>query len=399
MIGPREGARPPDWTSVPLESLLKSSADLTYGIVQPGPDTAGGIPIVRVKDIRNGRVAVAEPIRVAPEVERSYERSRLEGGELLVTLVGTVGECAVAPPSLRGWNTARAVAVARIRQEIGAPWIALCMSLRESRDRIAARVNTTVQTTLNLRDLRQMPVLLPPDEERWGIAATLGALDDKIESNERAISLTEHLADAVFARSADGMHALAEIGTLTMGSSPPGESYNQAGIGLPFYQGVRDFGRRSPTRRVWTSAPVRRAEDGDSLISVRAPVGRLNRATETCCIGRGLAALSSPWPSCALCALRAADELWLPYQGEGTVFGAINRADLAGCGLQWPSDTQRRDDLEANLAPLDAKIASLVRESGRLELLRDALLPELLAGRLRVPEAREAFADAVDAIN
>src|ERR1017187_5927752 len=85
--------------------------------------------------------------------------------------------------------------------------------------------------------------------------------------------------------------ALQECCTVISGQSPPGETYNDGGIGLPFYQGKTEFNDLHPTPRKWCTEPTKLAEDGDVLISVRAPVGPTNLANETCCIGRGLAAL------------------------------------------------------------------------------------------------------------
>ena len=69
---------------------------------------------------------------------------------------------------------------------------------------------------------------------------------------------------------------------LTMGQSPPGETYNETGNGLPFFQGRRDFGFRYPSNRVYCAAPQRLADHGDTLVSVRAPVGDVNMAMERC---------------------------------------------------------------------------------------------------------------------
>lgn len=99
-----------NWQTVPLAELIKPDKGISYGIVQPGAHEADGIPIVRVTDVRNGRIAIHSPLRVAQAIERAHARTRLSGGELLLTIVGTVGECAVVPKSLAGWNTARAIA-------------------------------------------------------------------------------------------------------------------------------------------------------------------------------------------------------------------------------------------------------------------------------------------------
>ena len=75
---------------------------------------------------------------------------------------------------------------------------------------------------------------------------------------------------------------LDSVAQIIMGQSPPGSTYNECENGLPFYQGVVDFGTRYPSRRVYCSAPTRIAESGDILFSVRAPIGQVNIATERC---------------------------------------------------------------------------------------------------------------------
>ena len=90
----------------------------------------------------------------------------------------------------------------------------------------------------------------------------------------------------------DWQEFLSEIANF-MGQSPDGSSYNENGNGTVFYQGRAEFGTRFPSRRLFTTQPKRMAEKGDVLISVRAPVGDLNVAYESCCLGRGLAGIQS----------------------------------------------------------------------------------------------------------
>jgi len=87
------------------------------------------------------------------------------------------------------------------------------------------------------------------------------------------------------------MPELSSIADLIMGQSPPSTTYNLEGDGLPFFQGKTDFGSRHPRPRQFCSAPLKIANPGDILISIRAPVGPTNIADEECCIGRGLAAI------------------------------------------------------------------------------------------------------------
>lgn len=187
-----------EWEIVPLERLVAPERAISYGIVQPGTPVIDGVPIVRVTDIRNGRIAATEPLRVSPQIEAAYARTRLQGGELLLTLVGTVGEAAVVPVVLAGWNTARAVAVIPVNEDIGSYWVKLALQSPEVRHIIDSRLNTTVQATLNLRDVAQLPIVVPPEAERRAIAHILGTLDDKIELNRKMSETLEAMARALF---------------------------------------------------------------------------------------------------------------------------------------------------------------------------------------------------------
>jgi type I restriction enzyme S subunit len=187
-----------EWRSLPLSSLLAEGRAISYGIVQPGTHQDVGVPIVRVTDIRGGRISVDKPLRVAREIEARYARTRLRGGELLLTLVGTVGESAVVPPEMEGWNVARAVAVIPVREDIGADWVKIALNAPEAREMIFGRLNTTVQATLNLKDVAQLPILLPEEDERERISNILGTLDDKIDVNRRMNETLEATARAIF---------------------------------------------------------------------------------------------------------------------------------------------------------------------------------------------------------
>lgn len=84
---------------------------------------------------------------------------------------------------------------------------------------------------------------------------------------------------------------LKDIAIINMGQSPDSKTYNEEKKGIPFYQGKSDFGKINPIPRVWCLNPIKIAERDDILISVRAPIGDTNIATERCCIGRGLASI------------------------------------------------------------------------------------------------------------
>lgn len=179
--------------------------------------------------------------------------------------------------------------------------------------------------------------------------------------------------------------ALKDIAEITMGQSPSGSSYNENGIGEVFYQGRAEFGTRFPNRRLYTTEPKRMAEVGDILLSVRAPVGDLNVANERCCIGRGLGAIHSKsgHSSFILYTMISLRPQLDVFNGEGTVFGSINRNALNDLPIQLPAQAAI-DEFERMVHPMDDMIRTNYEENCRLQALRDSLLPRLMSGEIDV---------------
>ena len=172
-----------------------------------------------------------------------------------------------------------------------------------------------------------------------------------------------------------------------MGQSPSSSSYNENGVGEVFFQGRAEFGFRFPTRRLFTTEPKRMADAGDVLLSVRAPVGDLNVAYERCCIGRGLAAIRSKnnHQSFVLYTMFSLEKQLDVFNGEGTVFGSINRNSLNDMPILIPSENTI-EEFERIVAPMDAIIHNNYDEICRLQEIRDHLLPCLMSGELDVSD-------------
>ena len=178
---------------------------------------------------------------------------------------------------------------------------------------------------------------------------------------------------------------LSDIAIVTMGQSPKGDTYNEDGVGTVFFQGRAEFGFRFPARRLYTTDPKRMAQANDALMSVRAPVGDMNVAYENCCVGRGLAAIRSKdgHQSFVLYTMFDLREELNVFNGEGTVFGSINRDALNTMPISIPPK-KVLDEFEAIVAPMDAAIRNNYDEICRLEDIRDSLLPRLMSGELDV---------------
>ena len=255
---------------------------------------------------------------------------------------------------------------------------------------------STGQTEINRRRLQDEVIIRYPNDKlvQKNIGSFLANIDEKIKTNKEINKNLEQQAQAIYQQmfidnaSSDWTEGtLSDIADITMGQSPSGSSYNEDGNGTIFFQGRAEFGFRFPTVRLYTTEPKRMACANDTLMSVRAPVGDLNVAHTDCCIGRGLATIHSKnnHQSFVLYTMFSLKKQLDVFNGEGTVFGSINRNSLNEMPLLIPS-SEKIDEFEALVAPMDAAIRNNYDEICRLEQLRDSLLSKLMSGELDVSD-------------
>lgn len=243
---------------------------------------------------------------------------------------------------------------------------------------------------------------LPPLDIQKKIAGVLGALDDKIELNNKINQNLEAQAQALFkswfidfepfgGKMPDDwkIGKLGEIADITMGQSPNGSSYNEDKQGCIFFQGRAEFGKRFPSVRLYTTEPKRMAKKNDILMSVRAPVGDFNIAVEDCCIGRGLCSIRAKgnFQSFVLYTIWSLQKQLEIFNGEGTVFGAINKDSLNSLPITIPS-LANIGQFENIVSSLDNIIRNNFLENTRLAELRDTLLPKLMSGEINVDDVK-----------
>ena len=391
-----------------------------------------GVPVVPTEGIGRRRLLTEGIPEVAEETAARLSRHRLKSGDILFARRGVqaTGLSAIVTPKQEGWLCGTGAILLRVTGEaIDPEFLSFFLSAEESVLWLKQHAVGAVMPNLNEGVIRQIPLTLPPLAEQKAIVAVLGALDDKIELNRRMNATLEAMARALFqswfvdfdpvrakldGRQPTGLDsttaalfpatfqdsALGHIplgwkaGTVndafnfTMGQSPPGDTYNDEGNGLPFYQGRTDFGFRFPTRRIFCSAPARNAKAGDTLVSVRAPVGDINMANEECCIGRGVAAVRHKTGATSFTyhAMANLEPDFAKFEAEGTVFGSINKQNFENLRFVIPPP-EIVTAYERQAAPLDEQIYNLEHQSRTLATLRDTLLPKLLSGALSVAVA------------
>jgi type I restriction enzyme S subunit len=234
------------------------------------------------------------------------------------------------------------------------------------------------------------------------IAATLVAYDHLIENNRRRMALLEELTRQLYREwfvrfrfpghehtcLTDGVpdgwnrKALGDLAEITMGQSPASEHYNEIGEGLPFHQGVTDFGDRFVNHRIYCATRNRVAEAGDILCSVRAPVGRLNVTLAKIVIGRGLAALRSKTGRQALLFEQLRDHFFKEdLIGAGVIFASVTKKEFLSQVILDPPEWLA-SIFENLLQPVDQQLRVLALQNLKLHAARDLLLPRLMNGEI-----------------
>jgi type I restriction enzyme S subunit len=172
--------------------------------------------------------------------------------------------------------------------------------------------------------------------------------------------------------------SLKDVSEINMGQSPPSEDCNEKKEGLPFYQGNAEFGSKYPSPKKWCEKSKKIADEGDILISVRAPVGEINIAPHKCCIGRGLAAITAKSiHSQFLYHLLFLRRKYLQKISQGSTFEAINSKELSDLLIFLPAVTEQKKIAEI-LTTLDEAIEKTSQIIEKTKEAKKGLMQKLL---------------------
>lgn len=153
---------PRRFPSMRLGTLVDESRGISYGIVQRGPDRDTGVAVLRISDIAGGKVNQTKLKITTPEIAGRFRRTCLVGGELVISIRGTVGLVAAVPSSLAGANVSREIAVIPLKRGVSRTFVRDLIRTDGAQRHIVADVKGVAQSGINLEDLRELPVIQPP---------------------------------------------------------------------------------------------------------------------------------------------------------------------------------------------------------------------------------------------
>lgn len=366
------------------------------------------VPLVKGENVQQGYVDWSIAKRW-PEAEMDVlEQFLLKPGDIVVAMDRPWVEAGLKwayikpedPPSLLVQRVARL----RAGPELDQTYLRAVISSSYFSAYIQPIVTGVNVPHISGKQIASFKVPVPPLEQQRKVAALISAYDDLIANNQRRIALLESMAEEIYREwfvrmrfpghdevpKTKGIPAgwtpatIGAIASFVMGQSPSSEHYNETGDGLPFHQGVGTYGDRFPRHQMFCSSTGRKANAGDILFSVRAPVGRLNIADTELIIGRGLAAMRHKQDLNSylfyLLKVTFANEDMI---GNGSIFNSVGKDELAKHSILCPPP-ELAEMFETFVKPIDAQLATLYATNIKLSKQRDALLPRLISGKLRV---------------
>ena len=393
-----------------LTDLCDTSRGIAYGIVKVGEFIPNGVPVIRGGDIRGNRIEFDDAKRVTLEVSQQFSRTILRGGEIAINLIAEPGHCAVVPEEFSGFNVSRDVAVIPLGSEVNHNFVNWFLKAPQAIDWLASRMSGSVTQKINLRDLKALPIPMPPQGIQDGIADTLGALDDKIAVNDRIAVTYEQLLQCMYTGLGLSDEPENETATPVLElvafnpklAKPSGEE--------PVYvdMAALQVNRASIpgwTRRAPKSGP--RFINGDTLLARITPCLENGKTGYVDFMERGEVGLGSTEfivmrsragiPS-ELSYFLARDSRFRKHAIRNMVGTSgrqrVSAADAANYFVNRP-DADALAAFGDNATAAFAHMKSLQSENRVLAALRDTLLPQLMSGRLRVKDAEKIVEDHV----
>lgn len=332
---------------------------------------------------------------ITKEKFNELKRFAVFPNDIIMSCSGTMGKFAIIPESHKRGVINQALLKLTVKKGYDIKFIRAVLELPSSQDNLLSQsAGGAIKNVVSVNQLKEMKFRIPNFKEQQKIATCLSSLDDLITAQTQKLeSLKNHkkgLMQKLFPakgktvpevrfpgfREKWGEYRLKEIANVVAGQSPDGDCYNEKNEGVPFYQGKTDFGNiylNNPTK--WTTQITKIANQGDILMSVRAPVGALNISTNKVCIGRGLAAIQTNQNKWFLYYFLYNNQKSIHGNG-GSIFDSINKEQIENLVIKVPK-LKEQQKIATFLSSLDDLITTQTQKLALLKTHKKGLMQGL----------------------
>lgn len=389
-----------NWETLRADEYCIAVKDGTHDTPKP---VDFGYKLVTGKHVKNGQIDSSSAYYISEEDYNAInKRSMVERWDVIMSMIGTVGEAAVVKndPDYAIKNVALFKCGG---SEVRGKWLCYYLNSPEGKGKMLGEMKGSSQQFLSLKQLRELPIMFS-EEKVPRIVEIISNYDDLIENNRKQIKLLEEAAQRLYKEWFVDLHfpghenmkivdgvperwnekTLSQVANVIMGQSPKSEFYNSEKKGLPFHQGVGSYGVRFVMDDIYSTSYTRIAEPNSILFSVRAPVGRLNITKNKVVIGRGLAAINQTDGCQSYLYYLLKNKFFKDnIVGNGSIFASVSKDELLNQKFLIP-ERNLMMQFEKIVSQMDKQIENLDSKNKKLIEARDRLLPELMSGEMEV---------------
>jgi len=381
------------WIEIALGELTENTRPICYGVLKPGPQVDGGVPLVKITDMDRRILGPEGMQRISKELDDEFRRSRLRGGEVLLSIQGTVGRVAIAASTLKGANISRTIAVIDPDDRL------LNVYLMYVLEKIATQGDFdsagSTRESLNISTIRGMKISCPPIPEQKRIVDLISSVDTYIEALQQQLESAKRSRNAVLHEllttgGDDWVETtIGDISTfISVRKAPNQLSSNSIYVGLehlePNITSINNFDSTSKVSSSLTPFDV-----GDVLFGRLRPYLHKVALTEVkgFCSPEILVLRANPnvLPQMLLLYCDADSTIKICVErSAGTRMPRTSTDDLASIEVKLPPMPQQ-EQLADLFGAFDANIARLNISLEKTQLLRSGILSDLLSGEHGIP--------------
>jgi type I restriction enzyme S subunit len=383
------GVIPMDWGCSPIVDVARLESGHTPSRRRHSYWN-GRVPWVSLHDTESldGAFITATALTITEEGLANSSARLLPEGTVVFSRTATVGKSTLlGRPMATSQDFANYICGPRLHNRY---LVYLFRSMRSVWQRFMAG---SIHNTVYMPVFESLRIALPPVNEQRAIAEALSDVDGLLGALDALIVKKRAIKQAAMQQLLTGntrlpgfsgeweTKRLGEVADIEMGQSPSSAFYNTNGTGLPLIQGNADIANRRTVRRIFTTQITKRGRRGDILLSVRAPVGEVSRATFDVCLGRGVCAIRFP-NDFLFHYLVYLEPSWARHS-KGSTFDSVNSTDVRAVEVHLP-DPDEQAAITNVLSDMDAEIAALEARRDKTRAIKQGMMQQLLTGRVRL---------------
>ncbi|MDB2474774.1 restriction endonuclease subunit S [Amylibacter sp.] len=403
---------PEGWRISKLEDHLYRP--LAYGVLKPDSFVDDGVPMLRIQDVSISGLNRRKLHRISEKLHQEFKRTQLKEGDLVISLVGTIGRVLEIPKSLDGANVSRAFGVIGLSDDINRDYIKQFLTSQKTQDWIQEQAQGNAQKVLNLGGLRNLSIVSPPLPEQKKIASILTSVDEVIETTQKQIDklqdlkkatmnelLTKGIGHTEFKDSELGRipmswetKRLDEVSIISRGkfSHRPRNDPNFYNGNYPYLQ-TGDIPTDVTDITLFTQTlndkglKVSKLFPKDTLVlTIAATIGEVGVLTFDSCFPDSLVGINciknKMSPYFLLYTLRSAKQNLIAEAPESAQKN-LNLDILNPFSIKMPSLTEQRK-IETILLSIDDNLKEKTQKLIQIQSLKKSLMQDLLTGKVRV---------------